>query len=144
MTYISNFEHGIRGIQTIHLLNQYKNWLNGRQGVLDDDKLNTLKRSLSAAHGNAHSSDLVGYYFKDSGAIDSSITIQIGKIIRKILDKDDVERFVQISNNFLLNNEISGDDKQFIVTTLESAIESIDYLTRKRTEVKSNFESDDF
>ena len=141
MTYISNFEHGTRGIQAIHLLNEYKNFLKGRKDVIEDEKLDTLRRSLSAAHGDASSSDLASYYFKDSNAISSSVSIEIGKIMREILSEDEVGRLVKLSSSFLEKDDMSDEDKAFISSILERVIENVDSMTRQKMGAHTSFEN---
>ena len=144
MSKITSFEYNTRSTQAIYLLNDFKKSLRNENELLDTTRLDTLKNSLNAALGNVKSSDFIAYKAKDSNAIQGSVTIEISQVLKKTLDSHQFEKFIDKAKAYLDSSSVEKDDKTFLISTIESIIQTIDGDTNNALELQTEFEKHGF
>ena len=133
MAHISFYEQQSRNTIAISILNLLRRRININENSIYSHKDIVLK-SLKTLENNPSMEDFVSYYFRDSGNIENSATIQIGKVLKKILnEQNNKEKFISEIKLYLNDNDYNTRDseKKFLVSILEKAISSIDYETQK-------------
>lgn len=140
MSKITSFEYNTRSAQAIYLLNDFKKSLRDDKGKLDSSRLDTLRNSLNAASGNVKSSDFIAYKAKDSNAIQGSVTVEISQVLRKTLDSEQFEKFIEIAKTYIDKSSVRDADKDFLIATIGSIIQTIDGETNNALEMQTEFE----
>jgi len=144
MAHISFYEQQSRNTIAISILNLLRKRININENSIYNYKDIVLK-SLKTLENNPNMEDFVSYYFRDSGNIENSATIQIGKVLKKLLnEKDEKEKFIKEISEYLKNEIYSSshDSKLFLIGVLEKAISSIDYETQKIEEYNTELAFD--